>query len=295
MSVLPATMKAVVIRGKYHIELEDRPLPIIKEDTDVILRTRVAGLCGSDLHNWRFTDPTSGYILGHEIVGEIIEVGKGVKNFKIGDIVAAPFHCCCGICWYCSRGYFSRCTKAQCYGGPDLDGCQAEYFRQPLADSTLFPVPPDVKEEHMLLLSDVLSTGYACAYYGKRLLDEDREGEHIGVKDGVAVVIGCGPVGLCAISSALTLFSTVYACDLNPDRLLLAEKHGAKAFSLDQIKQALLEGTDGRGADAALEVVGNENALNLALDLIRPFGSVSVIGQHIKPVTLSGEVLYGKK
>jgi threonine dehydrogenase-like Zn-dependent dehydrogenase len=173
----------------------------------------------------------------------------------------------------------------------------------------------------MLLLCDILPTGYSCAYHGRRLLDEDDDREMTEPMDGVAVVIGCGPVspallslstsrslsdslhpktrlihqvGLCCISSAKTMFKTVYATDPSPARRALAEKHGAITL-LDELKEAVLKATDGRGADAALELVGNESALKTAMDLVRPFGAVSSVGMHIKPMTFVGEYLYDKK
>ncbi|KAI9632895.1 chaperonin 10-like protein [Dioszegia hungarica] len=288
-------MKGVVIQGVRDVAVHDVPMPTIKADTDVILKTRLSGLCGSDLHSYRQTDPGVGFTIGHEVVSEVYEVGSAVKKFKVGDIVASPFASNCGDCWYCSKGYTARCAQAQPFGSPALNGAQAEYVRQPLADAALFTIPPGVPEHLMLLLCDILPTGYSCAYHGRRLLDEDDDREMTSPMDGVAVVIGCGPVGLCCISSAKLMFKTVYATDPSPARRALAEKHGAIALPLDELHPAILQATDGRGADAALELVGNEAALKTSMDLVRPFGAVSSIGMHIKPLTLSGEYLYSKK
>jgi threonine dehydrogenase-like Zn-dependent dehydrogenase len=167
---------------------------------------------GSDLHSYRQTDPGVGFTIGHEVVSEVYEVGSAVKKFKVGDIVASPFASNCGMpficqcaplsicadllgdCWYCSKGYTARCAQAQPFGSPALNGAQAEYVRQPLADAALFTIPPGVPEHLMLLLCDILPTGYSCAYHGRRLLDEDDDREMTSPMDGVAVVIGCGPV-----------------------------------------------------------------------------------------------------
>lgn len=298
-------MKAIMARGKYNLQLEDVPVPQIEKPTDVILKTRVSGLCGespilstlttgSDLHIYRGTDPTQGYIVGHEVVGEIVRVGDAIKNFKVGDIVAAPFASNCGSCFYCDKGYTARCAQSQGYGCEALNGCQAEYVRQPLADSSLFPVPDGMSEEAMLLLGDILPTAYSCAYHGRRLLDEDDDRDMTSPIDAIAVVIGCGPVGLCCVSSAKSMFKTVYATDPSEERRALAAKHGAIALPLDEMRTTLLKTTEGRGADVVLELVGNTPALHTALELVRPFGAVSSIGMHMKPLELHGEALYAK-
>jgi threonine dehydrogenase-like Zn-dependent dehydrogenase len=170
----------------------------------------------------------------------------------------------------------------------------------PLADATLFKYPADMPEELALLMTDILPTGYSAAMNARRLLDDplvtpwtlaDAEAGSVPRK-GVAVVIGCGPVGLCAISSALTLFEKVFATDLHPARLELAAKHGATALPLEELRVAIKEATAGRGADAALEVVGHASAVTTALELIRPYGAVSSVGVHSRPIPLSGAQLY---
>ncbi|EJT52254.1 hypothetical protein A1Q1_05464 [Trichosporon asahii var. asahii CBS 2479] len=281
---LPATMKAIMARGKYNLKLEDVPVPQIEMPTDVILKTRVSGLC----------DPTQGYIIGHEVVGEVVRIGDAIKNFKVGDIVAAPFASNCGACFYCDKGYTARCAQSEGYGCEALNGCQAEYVRQPLADSSLFPVPEGMSEEAMLLLGDILPTAYSCAYHGRRLLDEDDDREMNTPIDAVAVVLGCGPVGLCCVSSAKSMFKTVYATDPSEERRAQAAKHGAIALPLEELQATLSKTTDGRGADVVLELVGNTPALHTALELVRPFGAVSSIGMHMKPLELHGEALYAK-
>lgn len=202
-----------------------------------------------------------------------------------------------GNCFYCDKGYTSRCDSNSC-----LVGGQAEFFRLPLADSMLFPFPKGLPEDVALLMTDILPTGYSCAFNARRLLDDDMEAPW-SIADlqagrvkpkGVAVVIGCGPVGLCAISSAKTLFETVYATDLNTARLAVAEKHGAIALPANELMQAVLKATDGRGADAVLEVVGHGSALNAAFDYVRPYGAVSSVGVHNLKFEIDGDVLYSK-
>ena len=199
-----------------------------------------------------------------------------------------------GDCFYCNKAYTSRCVKAMNFGNPVLPGGQAEYFKLHLADTTLFHVPDDLPLELMVLMTDILPTGYSTAMNARRLADEGRSGEAMK-KEGVCLVIGCGPVGLCAITSATTMFEKVFATDLAVHRLEAAERHGAVALPSDQVKQAVLDATDGRGADAVLEVVGHVSALKSAMDIARPYGVISSCGVHTHETTLDGVALYGKK
>lgn len=168
----------------------------------------------------------------------------------------------------------------------------------------LFPFPKELPEDVALLMTDILPTGYSCAFNARRLLDDDMD-EPWSLKSvvegkvkpkGVAVVIGCGPVGLCAISSAKTLFETVYATDLNEGRLASAQKHGAIALPAGhELLNAVLNATEGRGADAVLEVVGHAGAVKDAFRYVRPYGAISSVGVHSAPVILDGDNhLYGK-
>nr|XP_019045276.1 alcohol dehydrogenase [Kwoniella bestiolae CBS 10118]OCF24206.1 alcohol dehydrogenase [Kwoniella bestiolae CBS 10118] len=290
----PSTMQAVIFKQPFKVAVEEVPTPKLQGDGDVLLKVHLAGLCGSDLHLYRgHEDAGKDYIMGHEVVGTIVEKGKGVRKFEVGDVVAVPFTVSCGSCWYCSSGHTARCAQSQLFGTPNLQGCQAEYVRIPLADGSVFRKPAELPDELMLLMADILPTGYSAAANARNLLDAGLAGE--GKKDGVCVVIGCGPVGLCAISSALTLFSKVYATDLTPSRLSLAEKHGAIALPSSDLKKAIQDATDGRGADAVLEVVGHEGALLTALDIVRPYGAVSSVGVHSQKIGLNGGGLYDKK
>lgn len=253
---------------------------------------------GSDLHYYRGHADDGEFVMGHEVVGTIVAAGAKVNKFKVGDRVISPFSVSCGDCFYCNKGYTSRCAQNAC-----LTGGQAEFFRLPLADAMLFPFPQDLPEDVALLMTDILPTGYSCAMNARRLLDDDMDepwslasvAEGKVPRKGVAVVIGCGPVGLCAISSAKTLFETVFATDLNAGRLAAAERHGAVALQGEELLKAVMEATDGRGADAVLEVVGHASAVNDAFKYVRPYGAISSVGVHSAPVTLDGDAdLYGK-
>ncbi|RSH84927.1 uncharacterized protein EHS24_006474 [Apiotrichum porosum] len=296
---IPPTMKALVIKAPFKIAVEERPTPRIVDANDAIVRVHQSGLCGSDLHWYRGHQPSSyNFILGHEVIGEVAEVGSAVKKFKPGDLVLAAFSTSCGECFYCSQQHSARCVHSQNFGTPMLDGAQAEYFRLPQADTTLFHAPVDIPKDKLVLLTDILPTGYQVAYNAKTLLSSDvpeTAANAIQQQSGVCVVIGCGPVGLCAISAACTLFETVFATDIAPHRLESASRHGAIALPLEQLKQKLMEVTEGRGADACLEVVGHSSALQTALDLVRPYGAISSCGVHTQVAPLAGSQLYGKK
>lgn len=254
-------------------------------------------MAGSDLHAYRGLEP--GGPMGHEVCGRIVQAGSAVRKFKVGDKVLSPFSNSCGACSYCERGYTSRCKDNYC-----LTGGQSEYFLKHNADADLYAVPADLPEELALILTDILPTGYSAAMNARRLLDDGWiTGEQWTLKDaqegnvpkaGVAVVIGCGPVGLCAISSAKTLFDTVFATDLNEARLPYAEKHGAIALPKAKLADAVLEATEGRGADAVLEVVGHPSAVKDAIALVRPYGALSSVGVHNAPIDISAEAYYDK-
>lgn len=234
--------------------------------------------------------PPHGYIMGHEMCGVVVETGSKVKNFKVGDRVVSPFTTCCGECFYCERKLTCRCEKGALFGSAKLAGAQAEYARVPMADATLFQAPDDLPDELLVLMADIIPTGYFAAKTAYNLMNEsEREG-------AVCVVLGCGPVGLCAITAAQKRFPTVLAIDSVPDRLERAKKHGAKPFNLtdsdleDQIKAA----TNGRGADAILEVVGAPDAVQLAIKLARPGGTIASVGVHTKEIAMPGGTLYNK-
>lgn len=253
------------------------PDPSIVEPEDVVVRNRLSAICGSDLHVYlgreRGIEP--GTVMGHEFLGEVVEVGKAVKGLKAGDLVVSPFTTNCGKCFYCRKGLTCRCVEGRLFGwienGRGLEGAQAEYVRVPLADSTLLKLPPDVDVEAALFLGDILPTGFFCA-------DMAEAGP-----EGVSAVLGCGPVGLFAVLGARERGAErIFATDVLPERLALAERFGATpvdARSSDP-REAVREATDGRGADSVLEVVGSPEATRLAFDLVRPGGIISAVGVH---------------
>ena len=235
-------------------------------------------LCGSDLHFYRgHLKCPPNFVCGHEFVGDIVEKGDDVKKFNVGDQVVVPFYTACGECYFCVRGQASRCSKGELFGNSapanTIDGGQAEYVRCPLADSTFVKTPEGIPEEMLVLMADIFPTGYfAASRFLKDLPERDR-------KEFTVAVIGCGPVGICAITCALTMVDTVYAIDSVPDRLEQAEKVGAKTINLnDDPIPKIKEASGGRGADVVIECVGHTDAWQLAFDMIRPWGQISSIG-----------------
>ncbi|GIZ41204.1 hypothetical protein CKM354_000451800 [Cercospora kikuchii] len=291
----PVSMRAVVYKGPYEVAVEDKPYPKIQHETDCILKVTTSALCGSDLHFYRGQlKVPAGFICGHEFVGDIVEIGNKVEKFSIGEKVVVPFYTACGKCFYCIRGQASRCGQGQLFGNAlsadSIDGGQAEYVRVPLCDTTCVRAPSNIPEELLVLMADIFPTGYfAASRFLKNLEPRDRQ-------NFTSVVVGCGPVGICAIACAVTMVDTVYAIDSVPERLEQAAALGAIPIHLteqDPIAE-IMKATDGRGADVVMEVVGHPDALQLSLDLIRPWGSISSVGMHNHALALEGFQLYSK-
>jgi len=270
-------MFAITFHSFENLHHESVPDPQIESPNDVIIKVHLAGICGSDLHVYHGREKglDAGTVMGHEFVGEIVELGKEMRTLRKGDLVFCPFTTNCGACFYCRKNLPCRCTSGQLFGwrqnGVGLHGGQAEYVRVPLAESTLLKIPENILAEEALLMGDVLSTGYFCADMAE-------------VKsDGVYAVIGCGPVGLMAIIGARELGAEkIFAIDAVPERLALAEKFGAIAVDYQKADagEMIREATEGRGADAVLEVVGSPSAAKMAIQLVRPGGIISVVGVH---------------
>jgi len=239
---------------------------------------------------------TPGFVCGHETVGHVTALGDSVKNFQVGDHVVVPFSTACGDCFYCKQGESSRCSKGVLFGcitpAFTIDGGQAEYIRVPHAASSLMKAPAAIPEDMLVLMSDVFPTGYFAA---SRFLKDLPETQQEGI---TAVVLGCGPVGICAIASAIYLTggkAKIFAVDSIPERLEEAKKLGAIPILLsDNPVEKVKEASSGRGADVVMEVVGHADALELAFDLIRPFGKISSVGVHNEQISFPGFALYSK-
>ena len=213
--------------------------------------------------------------MGHEFVGEVIATGSNVQ-LAVGTRVCAPFTTNCGQCFYCAAGLTSRCEQSQLFGwrqnGAGLHGGQASRVLVPNADATLVPVPKSIDNATALLVGDNLSTGRFCA-------------EMVGIQpDATYAVVGCGTVGLMAVLASFRMGATqVFAVDPVASRRELATSLGAHAFGPTDIGPAVHAATDGRGADGVMELVGSPAAQTLAYQLIRPGGTMSVIGCHCTP------------
>ena len=266
-------MRANCWEGAKHVKVEDVPDPKILNDGDAIVRVTSTAICGSDLHLFNGFMPTMehGDILGHEFMGEIVEVGRKVKKLKVGDRVVVPFPIACGACWSCQHGMWSLCensnpnawiaekmlghSPAGVFGYSHMlggfAGGQAEYARVPFADVGPLKVPEDLSDDKVLFLSDIFPTGYMGA-------------EMCGIKPGDTIAVwGCGPVGQFAIASARLLGAEcVIAIDRFPYRLKLAREGAAADVTINyeetNVLEALKELTGGRGPDACIDAVGLE-------------------------------------
>jgi threonine dehydrogenase-like Zn-dependent dehydrogenase len=264
-------MRAVCWQGIGKVGVESVPDPHIINPRDAIVRVTATAICGSDLHLYDGYIPTvyRGDILGHEFMGEIVELGSGVTNLAIGDRVVVPFPIACGNCFFCGNEEYSLCensnpnanvaekmwgySPAGIYGYSHMlggyAGGQSEYVRVPFADVGPIKIPDSISDEQALFLSDVLPTGYMAA-------------ENCDIKSGDTVAVwGCGPVGLFAIASARLLGAArVIAIDRFPERLRLAREAGAETLNYEStdILAALREMTGGRGPDACIDAVGME-------------------------------------
>ncbi|MDD2586818.1 MAG: alcohol dehydrogenase [Syntrophomonadaceae bacterium] len=283
------TMKALVYNGPEKIALQDVPVPKIIEPDDAIVRVTTSTICGTDIHIWHggMPETEAPRILGHEFVGEVVEIGPAVRNVKVGDKVAVSCVTQCGECFYCRRGIYSHCTTGSWIFGYMIDGCQAEFVRVPHANLGMFHIPEGLTEEDVLFVGDILSTGYLGA-------------ENAKIEPGETVVVtGCGPVGMCAMTSArLWGPSQVIAVDLNQERLDFAVEKGIADIGLNplnvNVPERVRELTEGRGADRTIEACGAKGTYELALDAVRPGGNVSLIGVFEDPQILALNELWIK-
>ncbi|MFQ5880372.1 MAG: alcohol dehydrogenase catalytic domain-containing protein [Dehalococcoidia bacterium] len=269
-------MRAVTFQGANQVQVEDVAKPTIQAPEDAIVRVTTSSICGSDLHLYHGRLPVAmkGFVLGHEFAGVVEEVGPGVAELKPGARVVSAFSTSCGRCYYCRRRLPTQCLRGQTFGFGQLAGGQAEYVRIPFADSTCERIPDGLDDGQVILVGDVLATGYYCAEIG-------------GVRPGdVVLVLGCGPVGLCTIICAYLLgAATVLAVDSVRERLALAERLGAAPIDMSQEDPGarVRQHSGGRGADVVCEAVGSLEALRSCFTYVRPGGTIAAVGVYSEP------------
>ncbi|MCU1387287.1 MAG: alcohol dehydrogenase [Ilumatobacteraceae bacterium] len=281
-------MKALVYHGPGKKSWDDVADPVILDGTDAIVRVEATTICGTDLHILKGDVPavTDGRILGHEAVGTVVSVGDGVRRVAVGDRVLVSCITSCGTCQYCRDGHAGQCLGGGGWIlGHKIDGTQAELVRVPFADLSTYPIPAGVSDEAVLMLADILPTGYEVGVLNG----------HVRPGDVVAVV-GAGPIGLSAIiGSRLYSPTTVIAIDLADSRLEAAKSFGADVTvnnARENPVEVVMALTGGFGADVAIEAVGTPATFELATRLIRPGGHVANIGVHGSPATLHLEDLW---
>ncbi|OJY67023.1 MAG: alcohol dehydrogenase [Sphingobium sp. 66-54] len=268
-------MKALVYHGPGQKSLEDCPKPVIVDPGDAIVRVTHTTICGTDLHILKGDVPTCtpGRILGHEGVGVVEATGAAVSAFQPGDAVLISCISACGRCDYCRRGMYSHCTTGGWILGNTIDGTQAEYVRIPHADTSLHPIPSGADEEALVMLSDILPTGFECGVLNGK------------VEPGSTVaIVGAGPIGLAALLTAQFYSpARIVMIDLDANRLATARQFGATDIvdsSTDDPIAAVMALTDGRGVDTAIEAVGVPATFELCQDLVAPGGIIANIGVH---------------
>lgn len=282
-------MKALVYKSIGQVSLEDKPTPVLMAPTDAIIKVLKTTICGTDLHIIKgdVKEVVYGLTLGHEGIGVVEETGDAVTNFKRGDHVLISCITSCGKCEYCRKGMYSHCQNGGWILGHLIDGTQAEYVRIPYADTSLYHIPGGTNEESLVMLSDILPTGYECGVLNGQ------------VQPGTSVaIVGAGPIGLAALTTA-QFFSpaTIIMIDTDPNRLEVAKKMGATHAinsSQENVVASVMALTEYEGVDTAMEAVGLPATFELCTQLIRPGGKVANIGVHGTSVSLAMEDLWSK-
>jgi alcohol dehydrogenase len=280
-------MKALVFHGPNLRAWEEKPRPTLRDQTDAIVKITKTTICGTDLHIMKGDVPevTDGRILGHEGVGIVISVGSAVSSFKAGDRVLISCITSCGKCEACRRGMYSHCVGGGWVLGHLIDGTQAEYVRIPYADSSLYHIPAGMEDvEPLVMLSDVLPTGYECG-----VLDGQ-------VKPGDTVaIVGAGPVGLSALLTA-QFYSPTEIIMIDPDenRLEIARTFGATKCIRENPVAEVLRLTDEKGVDVAIEAVGVPATFDICQSIVAAGGRIANIGVHGKSVELHLEKLWSR-
>ena len=281
-------MKALVYHGPGRRAWEEVPDPAIEEPTDAIVRIDSSTICGTDLHILKGDVPEvqPGTILGHEAVGTVVETGSAVTTLEAGDRVLVSCITSCGRCRFCKERHYGLCTGGGGWiFGHLIDGLQAEYARVPFADTSVYKVPDELKDDQVLFLADILPTAYEVGVLSGRVEPGD-----------TVAIVGAGPIGLATILTAkLYTPGRIVAIDLADSRLEKARELGADVTINNGSEDAVarvLELTGGLGADVAIEAVGVPETFELCTELVRPGGHVANVGVHGHPATLHLEKLW---
>lgn len=281
-------MKALVYHGPGLRGLESKPRPALQLPTDAIVRITTTTICGTDLHILKGDVPTvaDGRILGHEGVGIVAEVGQNVANFQPGDSVLISCITSCGKCANCKKGMYSHCDKGGWILGNMIDGTQAEYVRIPFADNSLHAIPPGADSEAVVMLSDILPTGFECGVLNGR------------VKPGDTVaIVGAGPVGLAALLTAQFYSPAgIIMVDMDENRLEVSKRLGATQLVNSSDGNAVAKVmalTEGKGVDVAMEAVGIPVTFDMCQAIVAAGGHIANIGVHGKSVQLNLDRLWG--
>ena len=282
-------MKALVYQGPGKKALEDRPIPDIDAPTDAVVRITKTTICGTDLHILKGDVATCepGRILGHEGVGVVDKVGAAVTAFKPGDRVIVSCISSCGKCDYCRRGMYSHCVSGGWILGNRIDGTQAEYVRIPHADTSLYHVPAGAEEDALVMLSDILPTGFECGVLNGK------------VEPGSTVaIVGAGPIGLAALLTAQFYSpAQIIMVDMDDNRLQTSSRFGATAVINNKDGKAvekIMAMTGGRGVDTAIEAVGVPASFITCEEIVAPGGIIANVGVHGVKVDLHLEKLWDR-
>jgi len=282
-------MRALVYQGPRKKSLVDRPKPEIKEPTDAIVKITKTTICGTDLHILKgdVASCQPGRILGHEGVGIVEQVGIAVTAFKPGDHILISCVTACGKCDYCRRQMYSHCTTGGWILGNTIDGTQAEFVRIPYADTSLYPIPDGTDEEAVVMLSDILPTGFECGVLNGKV-----------APGNTVAIIGAGPVGLAALLTAQFYSpAEIIMIDLDENRLEAAKRFGAASTinSADgRAVETIRKMTCDRGVDTAIEAVGIPATFELCEQIVAPGGVIANIGVHGNKVDLHLEKLWDR-
>jgi alcohol dehydrogenase len=280
-------MKALVYNGPGKRSWEEKPNPKIQAPTDAIVRITKTTICGTDLHILKgdVASVQGGRILGHEGVGVVEEVGTAVSGFKARDRVLISCITSCGRCDACKKGMYSHCESGGWILGNTIDGTQAEYVRIPYADNSLYAVPKGVDEDALVMLSDILPTGFECGVLNGTVKPGDK-----------VAIVGAGPVGLAALLTAQFYSpAELIAIDLDENRLAVAKTFGATATvnSGDgKAVERVMALTGNKGVDVAIEAVGTPGTFDICQDIVAAGGHIANVGVHGKAVSLKLEKLW---